>query len=360
MKSAIVTFFDCYPPKTGSGNVCFDFFSAWPVRKKKLFQFSEKNTKKYGIKNIKIKKNTPIFKLIRLPSLIYFLIKYFSKTKKNILILEGPSWIFYSFITIFITRKIIKNLFIIYRSHSVELEIRKENSNFIIYLITKKMEDYVLKNANIFTSVSKIEYKKFINYYNKKTYIFPNSLDINRVKKIKERKIKLPNKFIIFSGSYDYKPNKFAIDYISESLLPFLKKKNIHLVITGHHKKIFKNKYIKNLGFVSFNELKYINRRAICLIVPIFEGYGTRIKILESLIWSNRIVSSKKGIEGIDYSKNKNIIVTDQRKKMLKSILLFSNLKKKNYYNSKYFQNISMRANTDELYKLTITKLNEF
>ena len=100
------------------------------------------------------------------------------------------------------------------------------------------------------------------------------------------------------------------------------------MVLTGHHKKKFKNKYIINLGFVSFNKLKYINRKAICLIVPIFEGYGTRIKILESLIWNNRIVSSTKGIEGIDYSKNKNIKVTNQRKKMLKSILLFSNLKK--------------------------------
>ena len=39
-------------------------------------------------------------------------------------------------------------------------------------------------------------------------------------------------------------------------------------------------------------------------------------------------MSSTKGIEGIDYSKNKNIKVTNQRKKMLKSILLFSNLKK--------------------------------
>ena len=359
MKSAVVTFFDCYPPKTGSVNVCFDFFSAWPGTNKKLFQFSENNTKKNGIKNIKLRKNTPIFKLISIPSLIYFLIKYFSKTKKNILILEGPSWIFYSFITIFITKKIIRNLFIIYRSHSVEAEIRKENSNFIIYLLTKYMEDYVLKNVNIFTSVSKIEYNKFINYYNKKTYIFPNSLDINRVKKIKERKIKLPNKYIIFSGSYDYKPNKFAINYISEKLLPFLKKKNIYLVLTGNHKKKFKNKYIINLGFVSFNKLKYINRKAICLIVPIFEGYGTRIKILESLIWSNRIVSSTKGIEGIDYSKNKNIIVTDQRKKMIKSILLFSKLKKKVHYNTSSLQNISMRANTNKLYNLTINKLNE-
>ena len=70
MKSAIVTFFDCYPPKTGSGNVCFDFFSAWPGRNKKLFQFSVYNTKKSGIKNIKLRKNTPIYKLFRLPFLI--------------------------------------------------------------------------------------------------------------------------------------------------------------------------------------------------------------------------------------------------------------------------------------------------
>ena len=358
MKSAVVTFFDCYPPKTGSGNVCFDFFSAWPCRNKKLYQFSVNNTKKSGIENIKLRKNTPIYKLLKLPFLIYFLIKHFSKTKKNILILEGPSWIFYSFITVLITKKIIKNLFIIYRSHSVEFEIRKGNSNFIIYLLTKYMENYVLKNVNISTSVSKIEYNKFINYYNRKTFIFPNSLDINRVKKIKERKIKLPNKYIIFSGSYDYKPNKFAINYISEKLLPFLKKKNIYLVLTGHHKKKFKNKYIKNLGFVSFNELKYINRKAICLIVPIFEGYGTRIKILESLIWNNRIVSTSKGIEGINYLKNKNIIVTDQRKNMLKSILLFSKLKKKFHYNINSIKNFSMRENTNKLFKLTINKIN--
>ena len=56
MRSAIVTFFDCYPPKTGSGNVCFDFFSAWPDSNKKLFQFSANNIKKNGVKNIKLRK----------------------------------------------------------------------------------------------------------------------------------------------------------------------------------------------------------------------------------------------------------------------------------------------------------------
>ena len=46
MKSAILTFFDSYPPKTGSGVVCVDFFNSWPVKKKKLFQFSKLRIKK--------------------------------------------------------------------------------------------------------------------------------------------------------------------------------------------------------------------------------------------------------------------------------------------------------------------------
>ena len=40
MKSVILTFFDSYPPKTGSGVVCVDFFNLWPSKSKKLFQFS--------------------------------------------------------------------------------------------------------------------------------------------------------------------------------------------------------------------------------------------------------------------------------------------------------------------------------
>ena len=49
MKSAVVTFFDCYPPKTGSGNVCFDFFSAWPGTNKNSFNF-QRIIQKNGIK----------------------------------------------------------------------------------------------------------------------------------------------------------------------------------------------------------------------------------------------------------------------------------------------------------------------
>ena len=82
------------------------------------------------------------------------------------------------------------------------------------------------------------------------------------------------------------------------------------------------------MGFVSTSELKYLHRKSICLLVPIFEGYGTRIKILEALIWNNRIISTEKGIEGINYEKNRGIIIANNKIKFLKAIN-FSKLKKK-------------------------------
>ena len=358
MKCAIVTFFDSYPPKTGSGRVCFDFFLSWPIKRKKLFQFSQRKTVNKNIKSIIIKKNKPIFKILKIFNMILSVKKYFQNEKKKILILEGPSWVFYSFIMIIFFQLFEKDIFIIYRSHSIEYEIRKTNSNKLISYVTKIFENYVINNSNISTSVSTKEQYKFKKLYSKRTYLFPNSLNIKNLQSLKEIKIirKLPNKFVMFSGSYDYKPNRIAIDFIIKNLIPELTKKKISLVLTGNHKINFYDKNIINLKFISTAELKYLHRKSICLLVPIFEGYGTRIKILEALIWNNRIISTQKGIEGINYRKNENIIIANNKKNILKAINIFQ-FKKNNYKTFKQrLENISMEENCRKLYNFVSEK----
>ena len=352
MKTAIITFFDAYPAKTGSGTVCTDFFNSWPLSKKKLFQFSKNDLNKKNLETISIYINHPFFKLLNLPILLFKIIKYLKGNEKKVAIIEGPSWIFYSFFIIFFLKIYFKDLFLIYRSHSIEYEIRKKNSNFIIIFLTKIFESFVIRNCNISTSVSLIEQKKFYNYYKCKTYLFPNSLDLKRLKSIKSKKVKfIPKKFIIFSGSYDYGPNKKAIDFIIKKILPSLERQNIKLVLTGNHKKKFDFKNVYNLGFVSLNQLKYLQKKSICLVVPIFEGYGTRIKILESLIWGNRIISTSKGIEGIEYKNNRNILVCNEIKKMIEGILKFSKSKRTFRYQKKNMKNFSMIENSRKLLK---------
>jgi hypothetical protein len=350
MKSVILTFFDSYPPKTGSGVVCVDFFNLWPSKSKKLFQFSLAKKKEKNIETINIFRNKPFFKLIGLPIMILRIIKYFKDEKKKMIIIEGPSWIFYSFVVIFFFRIYYKNVSIIYRSHSVEYEIRKKNSSKIIQYLTKIMENYVINKSTIATSVSKKEKNIFKKYYKKKTYLFPNSIDLEKLKFLKPIKKKnIPEKFILFCGSYDYKPNKEAIDFIRKEILTELIKKNIYLVLTGNHKINFEDTRIYNLGFISMGELKYLHNKSICLFTPIKEGYGTRIKILEALAYNNRIISTIKGIEGIEFQSNKNIKIVKHKKEMINQIIEFSKVKKKKTFN-KFMNNYSMRINSKKLF----------
>jgi hypothetical protein len=95
------------------------------------------------------------------------------------------------------------------------------------------------------------------------------------------------------------------------------------------------------------------------LAVPLFEGYGTRIKILEALVLGCNILTTKIGIQGIKYSRNNSSIkVTNNMDQMIKNIFFFLKLKKKN--NSKFiYNNYSMEMNAHLLFKKVKKILNE-
>jgi hypothetical protein len=78
---------------------------------------------------------------LKLPEIIFKINRYLKKTQKKIIIIEGASWIFYSFTIMFFFKIFKKNVKIIYISHSIESEIRKKYSNKFIYFLTKVLEN---------------------------------------------------------------------------------------------------------------------------------------------------------------------------------------------------------------------------
>ena len=100
-KTAFVTFFPISPNNMGSSAVVNSRFKSWP-NNKKIFQISHISKINNGqCKTIFINKEGPINKILKLPKLIFEIYKYLKKSKKKILLIEGASWIFYSFFTIF-------------------------------------------------------------------------------------------------------------------------------------------------------------------------------------------------------------------------------------------------------------------
>ena len=147
MKTAFLCFFPVFPTNMGSAEVIRSLFLCWPG-KKKLFQISHlKNNKENNrFESIKILYEKPIFKIIVLPILIFKCLKYLKDSKKKLVIIEGPSWIGYSFISLIILKIFSPKTKIIYHSHSIEYEVRKMMSSIFIAKISKKLESFVFKN----------------------------------------------------------------------------------------------------------------------------------------------------------------------------------------------------------------------
>jgi glycosyltransferase involved in cell wall biosynthesis len=334
-KTAFVAFYAVYPSRMGSSEVSSSFFESW-IGKKRIFQIS--HLKKINNKKIHtnfITKETPINKILKIIPLAIKIKKYLSNSKKSNVIIEGPSWIGYTFIFYIILKAMLPNTFFIYHSHSVEYEIRKKNSNFFISLISKIMEHYIFNNVRLATTVSMKEYKKIKHLYKKKTIILPNGINLKKLK-YNGKKTSLSKKYIFYSGSYLYGPNKKAIDLLNNYFMPKLTKKfpDLKLVLTGGGYNL-KHTWLINMGIIQKNYLVKLLKNSQLTLTPIYEGYGTRIKIIEALMLGVPVISSPKGIEGINYKANINRgpLVHENKDKLLTYTL---NVLKNNQLYKKY------------------------
>ena len=303
-KIIVASFFPVYPVTFGSSVVISSFFENIPFKNKTLYQLSSKQIKNFkNVKNVFAYDNIKLLKFIGVLRLIKkIFIDLLNSKNNNILFIEGASWVGYSFILILVLKIFFSKVKIIYRGHSIEYEIRKKNNSFLISSLSFLFEKFVYKNSYISTSVSSTEKQRVKKLYGVKTNIFPNIIKFNNKKKIKKE---LRNNYIFYSGSYEYLPNKKAIDRLFFEIMPRLHKKNpnIKLVLTGSKKIPHKAVWLKNLGLISKNRFLNILRNAICLIVPTNEGYGTRVKIIEALCFGTVVVTTKIGIEGIKFNK---------------------------------------------------------
>ena len=361
VKTAIACFFSVYPINYGSSVVCSSFFNNWNGEKK-LFQISNKDTSVKKIKNTFIIFNNKYFKILSVILQIISINNYLKKgNPKKILIIEGASWVGYSFLTFITLKLLIKDIFVIYRGHSVEYEIRKKNNFYLVAIISRYFENYIYKNANISTSVSNIEQKKIKKLYNVKTNIFPN---IIKVENFNYKKNRFSN-YVFYCGSYEYRPNKIIIDRLVKKIMPAVRKRNrnIELVLTGSEKSKFNESWVHNLKLVSKKNFISLLNKSLCIAIPSKEGYGTRVKIIESLCYGAIILTSPIGIEGIQFKGNiSSPIICKTDNDFVKKILyLYKNhliVKKKikpfiNEYRQKYSASIA----TKNFYKMVINKI---
>ena len=132
---------------------------------------------------------------------------------------------------------------------------------------------------------------------------------------------------LIFCGSLDYTPNKNGLLWFYEIIWPRLKSSITGITLTvigrnGQDNAYAPLKIDPQINFVG--EVKdvtpYYQKNNIA-IVPLLEGSGTRLKILEAMSFGLPVISTSIGAEGIDYIENKHIIIANDGALFQKAII---------------------------------------
>ena len=232
------------------------------------------------------------------------------------------SWIGYSLILILLIKTFIRNTKIVYKSHSIEYEIRKKNSNFIIYKLSKYFEKKVFEFSDLSTSVSINEKKKIYKYYKEKTFLFFNTIEFSKKKTFK----KINKNYILFSGSYDYKPNAYSIDQLVNFIMPKLHKiePDIELLIFGNDNLSYTRSWLKFEKVSKNKYLRYLSN-AIAIVVPSNESYGSKVKIIEALCYGTPVITTKTGFTGINSLNKLQPSIEKNNKSIIQKIIKIKN-----------------------------------
>jgi len=189
-----------------------------------------------------------------------------------------------------------------------------------------KLERYFLRLLDSFslcTVVSEQEREIFTRTFpqhSKKIEVFPNCINLDDYKEI-DKVVKQCQ--LIFSGSFRYRPNYYAMQWFVSHVYPLILEKipDVQLVITGDHANLplppAKNMILA--GYV--DDIRSLIASCNVSLAPLWSGGGTRLKILEAMALGTPVVATSKGAEGLLVKDGEHLLIADQPELFAQSVI---------------------------------------
>lgn len=132
---------------------------------------------------------------------------------------------------------------------------------------------------------------------------------------------------LLFIGHLGYPPNKTAVRFLTKDILPQLRAINpsSELIVAGRspNRKI-QTLIAKTEGaelIASPDDLLPLYEHSSAAIIPLFEGGGTRIKVLEALAIGRPIIATEKAVENLGLLNGKHYLSAQTTSEFVQKIL---------------------------------------
>lgn len=156
-----------------------------------------------------------------------------------------------------------------------------------------------------------------------KPVVWPNAMDVDSYASVRKRIAPAVNglepngRTIIFIGFFWYAPNGRAARQLIEHTLPAVRRRhpNARLLLVGKDPtQLMLEAASRDPGIIVTGAVPdtrpYLRLGDVCA-VPLTEGSGTRLKILEAFSCCIPVVSTKKGAEGLEAVRDRDIVIAD-------------------------------------------------
>jgi len=131
---------------------------------------------------------------------------------------------------------------------------------------------------------------------------------------------------VAYIGGTNWFPNLDALNFFGEEVLPHLRAGGFDQPVrwvgsaSTEQQRDFRQRFgIELTGYV--DDVRPAMQDALCHIVPLRAGGGTRLKILNSWAMGKPVVSTSIGCEGLDAKDDENILIRDDPEKFATAIL---------------------------------------
>jgi glycosyltransferase involved in cell wall biosynthesis len=172
-----------------------------------------------------------------------------------------------------------------------------------------------MSSYSICTVVSEIERQRLIQTARSKTpiVVVPNGVELASPNRY-DAALKMDT--IIYAGALTYHANYSAVEYFLRDIFPIIKQRRpaAKFFVTGKHDGIDLNRLPKHDGVVFTGYVDDIRSKVASSwvsVVPLVEGGGTRLKVLESMALGTPVVSTSKGVEGFEIVSERDGIIAD-------------------------------------------------
>ena len=216
-------------------------------------------------------------------------------------------------------------LTVFYEKYWLETQKLKRGRNWLTWVKATRYIASTLESFDGGTVVSEIERQRVKQIYRggSPVCIIPNGVGFPDGKT--DFGLPIPDT-LVFSGSLTYDANMDAISYFMGEIFPLVKaaRPEVKLLVTGKLDGVQVDD-LPNKDWISFTGYLEDVRPAVATswasIVPLRKGGGTRLKILEALSLGVPVITTSKGVEGLDLFPEKDIFIADQPETFANTIL---------------------------------------